>query len=306
MSDATSSIQLSRKPPSIDPGDPLDTHSIPAGSEAPCGHSACNSAVALFVKLERMARSEIPAERRIRLLRAVQPQVFRVASEMSNPKVSARGQDTKAVGGQTLEQRLYRLMINNLKTTIEGLDRSPMAFARSAAEERRWLVKNLFLFIGRQIEYGLLWDRPWPEHTWQELHDLFLYLSSRKDIALGMESEEAAETFKPENEYKRLLLLGLLGHLVPFRHRPSLPDRRMMSWAEQTRLQDPGAFGGTFGLFVVDVARDEPPTRHSGVLDPRFSGWVLAPAQEFLDEVGGSARNEVSETRREGRLGPNS
>jgi hypothetical protein len=243
--------------------------------------------VSLMVKLERMARSDIPPEQRLSLLKAVEPSVLRLGEGMPKPVAAARHSGAKGPGGQTLEQRLYCLTAKNLKITLASFDRSPLAYQEGADADRSWLVRHLFELFGREIEYSVRWDRPWPPFMWQELHDLFFYLSSRKDLALGTGAADEVFGFDPEHEYKRLLLLGLVKLLVRPADRSPLLYRGLSAWARGSSLKEAAGYGGTFDLFVVEMYCDEPPRQHAGSLDPGFNGWVLEPAAGFLDYVAG-------------------
>lgn len=179
------------------------------------------------------------------------------------------------------------LTAKNLKIALEDYDRSPLAHADGAAAERFWLVSHLFRLFSREIEYCVNWDRPWPPFMWQELHDLYFYLYSRKDLALDPEGTGPAGAYDAEQEYKRLLLLGLVKLLVRPGDRSPMLIRGLPAWAEMSELKEIGAFAGTFDLFVVEIFSDEPPRQHAGALDAGFNGWVLQPAQGFLDYVAG-------------------
>lgn len=245
---------------------------------------ARQSAIRLIVALEQAAASQLPPARRILLLKELEPKVIKLTARIPKPVVSARQLAAKEAIGQTLEQRLYSLMARSLKLTLEEVDCSDAAYSTTSAGLRLWTIKGLFLFLGRQIEYAVRWDRPYPPNTWAMLHGLYLYLSARTDIRLGFSSAGGDDSFKPEEEYMRVLLLGLVRQLLPPADRSPLLYGALASLARQSRLEDPASYGGAFDLYVVEIARDTPP-RSSGVLDDGFNGWVLEPAPELIDLI---------------------
>lgn len=251
-----------------------------------------HAVVGMISKLERMACREIEPERRIALLKVIMPRVMEMGSGMPKSVASARHSVEGSGIGQTLEQRLYGLFAKNFRIALETFDCSPMAFGNAAVTERKWLVSQLFRIFSQQIEYSVKWGRPWPPNIWRELHDLYLYLVSRRDIGLSAEDGGGDLLFDPEQEYKRLLLLGLAKRLVRPRDRSSALYRGLSAWARGSTLKDPSAHGGAFGLYVVEISCDVPPRQLAGALDSDFNGWVLEPAEDFLDYVSGCSTSE--------------
>jgi len=237
------------------------------------------------MRLERLLDSEMTAQQRIALLMLLEPQIAPLTAGLAKPVVEPRHPESSRNAGLTLELRLDRLAAKNLERGIEALDQSPHAFSDTAADQRWWLVKHLFLVLGRTIEYCVRWDRSWPPEVWEQCHDLYFYLVSRPDLRLGSGYDRGAPRFHPETEYKRLLLLGLARDRVPPEARPALLAGPLREWAEQTRLRDPGGFDGAFGIYVVEIARDRPPWEYPVALEPGFRGWVLQPGQSFLDRL---------------------
>ncbi len=245
----------------------------------------CRAVVRLIVELGRIADRPLPAGRRISLLRELESKVTSVSSRIPEPVVSSRRFGSEQAVGQTCEQRLGLLMIKNLKVALDDLDRSEVAYSRTSAGMRSWLLKRLYRIVGQQIEYAVRWDRTYPPGVWETLHELYFYLRSREDIRGALNAGASGKPFDPEIEYKRLLLFGLVGQLVPAADRSPLLYEALESLAGYSKLEHPASYGGAFDMFVVEIAQDKPP-HVSGVLDHGLNGWVLEPGREFLDLVG--------------------
>lgn len=263
----------------------IDTERVRAKAESLHGGRVSHALVALIVKLERMIKSDIPVERRLELVRSIEPQVIQAGAGMPKPVAAARQPDDKGAVGQALEQRIYCLTAANLTLALEALDRSPLTFTEGAASDRWWLVTHLFGLLRRQIEFSVRWDRPWPPQVWKQLHDLRLYLIARTDIMIGTGGEGPGFAFDPDQEYKCLLLLGLIARLVRPEKRSELLFWALPLWAKESRLREPSAFESLFNFYLVDISRDEPLRLSMGTLQPGFNGWVLEPAEAFLAYV---------------------
>ena len=139
--------------------------------------------------------------------------------------------------------------------------------------------RSSVICLGRQIELGALWGKPWPAQTWQELHDLYAYCRGR----LGSNDRLNPEGgFDLETVYKRLLLMGLIadqGAKVLL-----APERagQFAAWVEGTQLNDPGSYFGVLGTFIVESSRDAPPRRVPGALGAVNRAWVLAVSPDLL------------------------
>lgn len=254
-----------------------------------------NALPSLLVKLDTLSKADVPPSRRITLLQMVKDPVVKALSHIPSP-VHERGGNI----GLTIEQRLLLMMINNMWRALQEVDRSRTAFSYSEDEDRDWVLRNLFRFIGRQVLYGIKWGRPWPKMTWQQLHDVFVYLVVRGAVHLnvGVQVVEDASGFDPETEYKRLLLIGIAYRLGD-RHRLNrefLDNTR--TWAALSELQDVQRMSGDETWFEVEVTSDEPPRLRRHGSKHQFRGWALQPPTAFFDFLKNSPQPQSDETIR--------
>lgn len=243
----------------------------------------------LMLELDGILNAKMPAEQRVALMQCLKKPVVKAVTSL--PKPAARGSSAPAAGSagmsMTLEQRLLLIMSRNLRQALFELDRSQASILMDESSERLWVMQQAFRFIGRQLRYGIDWDRPWPKHTWQDLHDLFVYLVVRGTVQMhsGFTVAVFDEEFEPEIEYKRLLLLGLADRLTQRRCQTSEYFHLLKRWALESRLQEPERALGDTNYVKVDVVRDEPPRVRQGPLKESFRGWILRPNRAFFDYV---------------------
>jgi hypothetical protein len=294
MSESNTSFSGSSPPLHIDQAAKPESCNDLAWSDEQRRERVCQAVVSLILKLEQAARSELPIAERLAMLRELKPRISKVTKRMPKPVASARRNGAAASVGQTMEQRINLLFSKNLKLALDDLDHSSLTYSGTSAKVRAWLLRNLFRVLGRQVEYSVRWDKSYPRDTWSMLHELYFYVSAREDVTGVLSDDRSDEAFDPVVEYKHSLLLGLVEQMVPHAERSSLLYEALPSLAVESRLEHPASYSGSFDMFVVEIARDEPP-RVSGVLDYGFNGWVLEPAREFRDLVadrrcgGGSA-----------------
>ena len=240
---------------------------------------------ALILALESLRRADCSPSRRFAVLRLLKTPVLKTCAGLPKPWGAAIDAVRRGV---TVEQRLYRLMFQNLNQTLHQLDRCYVAQDERQARRRGWAVRNLFRFFGRQVRYGALWGRSLPENSWRDLHDLYVYLMVRRVAPrAGLDSDDPV--LGAETEYKELLLFGLAAQLtgVGVRSGPVLDG--LKQWAQRTVLNDPQGMCGERGLYVVEVAEDRPPRCHLGPLGTDFRGWVLQPPRQFFDQLASCA-----------------
>jgi hypothetical protein len=236
-----------------------------------------------LTKLDYMSRVLLGPAERIELLRLMKRPLLKLATGLPKPLLRDHsGRETaRAV---RLEQRLYCLTVKNLRQALADLDRSASFNSAELDKARRWLLRNLFRFLDRQIRFGLIFGQSVPPFTWQTLHDLYSYIIVRR---LAMPRAIArrrgrGEDFDPGMEYRRLLLLGLAETLTEGRRFTPELIEEIAAFADRCKLAEPESFLGTLGVFRVDVSRDEPPTKVVGSLTEPFRGWVLIPDAVFF------------------------
>ena len=246
---------------------------------------------ALILKLDALAKSDLPPQWRVAVLQMLKQPVLRAAASLPKP---VGGLQPGGGAGLTLEQRLLVLMQANLDRAITDLGRLEFSEAAGGEEALHWATRNLFAFIERQIRYGIDWEVRWPSGTWQGLYDLYIFLTERGHLTLLCNSEtdehdtDLAEHagFDPTNAFKRLLLLGIASHAKPCVWDDREMYKRLSEWAEETRLDDPGPHVWQIGVYMVEVGKDAPPRHHPGILEDRFHGFVVVPPRGYLDCIG--------------------
>ena len=75
-----------------------------------------------------------------------------------------------------------------------------------------------------------------------------------------------------------------------------LPDllHKLPEWARRSRLSDPGAHLGLLELMLVEVSHDRPMRINDGSLREGFRGWVMVPAEEFIQFIQRATRRSRS------------
>jgi hypothetical protein len=241
---------------------------------------------ALVLVLENLRKAEISASRRLTILSLLKTPVLKTCAGLPKP-YSDGAAATDATPGLTMEQRLGRLMFVNLDRALHQLDKEQPVPNERQQRKRLWLIRNLFRFAGRQIRYAIQWKTALPAGTWRDLHELHLYLSSRRSNSLwdlDAQSPTLGE-FDHEIEYKSVLLLGLAAKLKHSVLQNQYFADGLPAWAAQTRLEDPHTMLGRLRLFTVEVSSDEAPRRLTGSLDMPFRGWVLQPPYPYIHEI---------------------
>jgi hypothetical protein len=167
---------------------------------------------------------------------------------------------------------------------LERLDRSARGVLVNPEAERAWLVGEMFDWLGRQIELGVLRGKTWPPHTWQELHDLYFYVNNRMPAARPRVAQAAGAYSgnDPHTAYKRLLILGLYAEQGGDTLRGPDQAQRLADWARTSTLEDAGLYFGYLGTYLVEVSRDTPPRRLAGALGSANRAWVLLLPADLL------------------------
>lgn len=273
--------QLSLERPSFDAGSKALGEWLLALRSSGVRHAS----PALLLALEDLRRAEISPVRRIAMLRLLKAPVLKACAGLPKPwSSSAQPHGNRGV---TLEQRLFRLMFQNLNQALHQLDRRYFLLDAVQAGRRNWTIRNLFRFFQRELRYATLWGTRLPPNTWRDLHDLFIYLAARRT---PQTEGAAAEALDPDQEYKQLLLFGLAAQVSPAGARGGVLVDGLARWARETRLEDPHGVDGGGELFVVEISEDGPPRRHRGHLNTGFRGWVIALPALFVQELDRAAR----------------
>ncbi len=237
---------------------------------------------ALILKMERLVRAPLDGVRRQAIMRRLVAVARDVADDL--PRGAPNGVAAATSDGPlSLEQRLICVTFKNLKRTLEVLDRSGGGGISQRDSARRWVLQELFTCLGRQIELGALWGRPWPFQTWQELHDLHAYCRARLGGATDRPDPDSG--FDAETAYKRLLLMGLIADQQAAVLLAPEQTGRFAAWVEETELNDPSSYFGVLGAFLVECSRDVPPRRVSGALGSVPRAWVLEPPAELVSKL---------------------
>ena len=244
-----------------------------------------HAAPALILALERLRQTELSAPRRLWLLRLLKAPLLKTCAGLPKPWLARR--ERPEGQGLALEQRLYRLMFQNLAQALHQLDRSEFLPEKREVHRQNWVIRNLLRFFQRQLRYAALWGTPMAEGAWRDLHELHLYLCVRgarsaADIAHRQEQPDLADA---RLDYKQLLLFGLAADLCASCARGGVLAQGLRRWAAESRLEEPEAMQGGLDLFLVEISGDAPPRRKPGPLDRRFRGWVLVPPAEFLQHL---------------------
>jgi hypothetical protein len=241
----------------------------------------------LMLELDRILHAQVGAEQRIELMQCIKKPVLKAAAGLPKPVRRESPGGGEPPLGLTLEQRLLLLMTRNLRQALYELDRANGSILVEDDGQRNWVLQQTFRFLGRQLRYGIDWDRPWPKHTWQDLHDLFVYLVVRGTVPLdsGFSLAVFDDDFDAQIEYKRLLLLGLADHLTERRARTGDYYHLLKRWATDSRLVEPERLLGEEDVVKVEVTHDAPPRLREHVLKESFRGWVLRPADALIQYV---------------------
>lgn len=256
---------------------------------------------AMMLKLDTLAKADVHPIQRVELLRLFKRPVLKAMASLPKPVVASSDFAKSAGSGVTLEQRLLGLMQSNYRQVLRDLAKFEYADDPDYDAARSWATRNLFHFIERQIRYGIDWQVPWPAGTWQDLHDLYVFLSLRGPARILAPTEldaadperEGEEDLDPAVAYKRLLLLGLASQIKPTSADDQMIFEKLDAWALESRLDEPERRVWDQGVYLVEVAKDAPPRFRPGVLEDSFHGWVLEPAQGFLVYVGRALAPEV-------------
>lgn len=240
-----------------------------------------HAAPALILALEALRQTQMPVQQRLGLLRLLKSPLLKTCTGLPKPLTARRRPGGNQ--GLSLEQRLYRLMFQNLDQALHQIDRSQFLPDGQEVHEHDWVIRNLFRFFQRQLRYAALWETPMPENAWRDLHELFVDLSMRRRPAEEVVSVSVslAEAIDPDPDYKQLLLFGLAATVNASWARSGAVMEGLARWARETIMEEPEAMQGGMNLILVEISEDAPPHVQPGSLDRIFRGWVLVPPSDF-------------------------
>ncbi|WP_295435675.1 hypothetical protein [uncultured Thiodictyon sp.] len=256
-----------------------------------CTQGFCPILVALMLKLERLARTPLGGPRRVEMLRASMTMIRDIADDLPTPSAARPGAGGQAAAPLPLVQRLWALTFENLKRALHDLDRGVGGVVGEHDQGRAWVVGQMYVCLGRQIELGARWGQTWPPHTWQELHDLFSYSTNRMDMGRGGADEAvsrgpagpwSAAAEDPQTLYKRLLMVGLCAEQGAHALLVPTAQGSFSAWVQAAELHDPGGYSGVLGAYLVEASSDTPARLVPGALGPVSRAQVLRLPPGFL------------------------
>jgi hypothetical protein len=180
----------------------------------------------------------------------------------------------------TLEQRLTRSWCNSLQRLLVDLGQPRYGRDARCAVYREWTLRQLLKGFDHAIEYAVRAEQPAPGGTWRALHELFAYLEGRDEV---QGSAALGRRFDPGAEYRRLLLLGLIGECADTARVLREIGGKLHSWGESSALRRGECVVGETQLLRVDLDRDGPPRRHCAGVEEPYRGWLLEPPRAFCD-----------------------
>jgi len=238
----------------------------------------------LLLTLDRIRDQAMPPERRLAMLRSIKDQVEAVQKGQLAAVLIDRPQRSDTVAqGLTLEQRLGRSWCNNLQRLLIETGQPRYQGNSRFAVYREWTLRQLIRGYSRVIECAVLCELPTPGGIWRSLHELFVYLEGRDELAGS--AIPVYQRLHPGAAYKRLLLAGSLGEYVRadriYREiGPSLRD-----WAVASELMRLSCGIGDTRYLRVDVSADAPPCRYRAEPSEAANLWVLRPPRELCEAM---------------------
>ncbi len=233
----------------------------------------------VLLALEQIRDRAMEPERRLAMLRALKDQVELIQAA----RRSADREGFDPPGRRSLEERLYRAWYGNLQHLLSDLGHPRSAGQARFAVYREWVLRQLLKDLGRAAEAAVRAERRAIPGTWQALHDLFLYLDGRDELAGA--AAAGPRRFNPGNEYKRLLLVGALYDYTDAARILAQIGPRLRDWAGASVLRRDVRVVGKSALLRLDLSNDGPPYRARPGDDQPYHGWVLEPAPPYTVEM---------------------
>lgn len=236
----------------------------------------------VLLALEQIRDRAMEPERRLAMLRALKEQVESIQAALPPRRSSGRdGCDPSAP--LSLEERLNRSWCENLQHLLSDLGHPRSAGQARFAVYREWVLRQLLKDLGRAADAAVRAQVRAPPGTWRALHDLFLYLDGRDELAGS--AVAGAHRFNPGNEYKRLLLLGALADYADGAALLAELGPRLREWGAASVLRRDLRVVGESALLRLDLSKDAPPYRARPGDEQPYHGWVLEPAAGFTSAL---------------------
>lgn len=237
----------------------------------------------MLLQLDQLSRAELSPRNHIEVMRLLRRPMLKLAASLPRPDPRLPNGGLATTQAIAAEQRLDHGMQIAFNRLLAQLDRHRYRDRAASAANRHWAMRQQMKFTRRQARYGLLARRACIRGTWQDVHDLFVYMVIRGHVVVQTTAQagELVEDFDPYLEYRRLLLLGRAAQLdLPADVIPILLTR-LETWARESVLVEPEGCRGTSNLLLVELSRDRPLRCEPATLIDGFRGWVLRPAEGF-------------------------
>ncbi|WP_020505093.1 hypothetical protein [Lamprocystis purpurea] len=197
------------------------------------------------------------------------------------PSAGTANQTPALTRSLTPEQRVICSWCGNLQRLLVDLGQPRYAGQASFGVYREWVLRQLLKGLGNAVESAVRTGESAPPGTWKSLHDLFVYLDGRDELAGTAAYGRAG--FHPEVDYKRLLLMGALAEYVSAARILEAIGPRLREWAFDSQVRPDVRVVGESALLRLTLSEDAPP-RHARPGDAQpYNGWVLEPAQAYTD-----------------------
>ncbi|WP_295392938.1 hypothetical protein [uncultured Thiodictyon sp.] len=235
----------------------------------------------VLLALEQIRDRAVEAERRLAMLRALKDQVEAIQSARPRRAVDRDGFGPPRA--LSLEESVHRSWCGNLQRLLIDLGHPRSAGQARFAIYREWVLRQLLKDLGRAADAAVRAGQAATPGTWRSLHDLFLYLDGRDEVAGP--APAGPTRFNPGNEYKRLLLLGALGEYRDLEQILPVIVPRLREWAGLSVLKRDVCVVGEAAWLRLDLTADGP-ARHARPGDAQpYQGWVLEPAKPYTDAL---------------------
>lgn len=250
----------------------------------------------VLLTLDQIRDQVMEPERRLAMLRALRDQVEAILTALPTPPAGSilGSPGVAAARPPTLEQRLTGSWCGNLQRLLMELGQPRYEGNSRFAVYREWTLRQLLRGLGQGVEHAVRVGPPAAAGLWRSVYELFLYLDGRDELQGS--SAPCRYRFNPEDELKRLFLLGGLGGA----QRTGLTLMEILDqlprWAEGSELLRSESPPRETRLLRVDVTRDEPPQWTSKGANPGYGGWLLEPAlalREYLNSLETGVRHQT-------------